>query len=110
MAIRPRAIRDQVGVIGLTPASFDQNPATPAVDPAMRHPSRTRARRAHPGTRSPDIGGAIPGVITGNPHKAATRRRDASLDDRSRGTDANDHLSATNRGKPQKNSESGTKQ
>ena len=49
-------------------------------------------------------------MITGNPYIAATRTRDASLDHRSRGTDADNHLSAANRVKPQENSESGTKQ
>jgi hypothetical protein len=76
----------------LAPVAFDQDPAAAAVDPVVGNPVRAGMGWAIPAAGDPDVTGAVPAMITGDPHKAAIGRRRTALNDGGRWANANHHL------------------
>jgi len=52
----------------LPPVPLMKHPAASAVDVARRHPNDAGPRRANPTPRDPHISGAIPTLVSANPH------------------------------------------
>ena len=69
---------------GLSPAALDKDVSTAPMLPARRDPHRMLAGRKLPASRRPDIGVAVPSVITGDPNVTRARSHNAVFNDRMR--------------------------
>jgi len=81
----------------LAPVSFNEDVATMAVNPAMAHPDGMRPGRLFPAAWRPDVGIAVPLVITADPNVARTGRGNSCFDDLSGRPHPHDYFLSLNR-------------
>ena len=72
--------------------TFNQDPASVAMNPAMRDPTATRMWWAVPAAGNPDIAAIVPAMIAVNPNESALGRWRAALNNWGRWANANHDL------------------
>src|SRR5579871_2365537 len=78
----------------LAPASFYEHPVVAAADPTMLHPAAASMRGNFPASRYPNVGVAIPPVITLDPNEMRTGPGWRSLHNRGGGRNPDDDFGA----------------
>jgi hypothetical protein len=88
----PVSVQFGLCLVRLPPAALDKHVAIVPVLPTRCNPHGTFAGRKLPASRLPDVGAAIPAMISGNPYVARPWPNRPVLHDRSRGRDSHDDL------------------
>ncbi len=76
----------------LPPARCAVVVAVVAVDPCAGNVNAVVARRDYPRAVDPDVGNAVPGIVTGGPHITRARWRRRGYDDRRRRRNSHKHM------------------